>query len=71
MTDDNVRDHTLELLRRMDGKLDRVLAELADLKPRMTAVEEAVARQSGRIDRIDFRLDRIERRLDLTEEAAP
>jgi tetrahydromethanopterin S-methyltransferase subunit G len=66
----------LRYLRRMDEKLDRVIDDIADLKRRMTSLEQAVsllhgdfAGQSLRIDRIEARLERIERRLDLT--AAP
>ncbi|WP_036259808.1 hypothetical protein [Methylocapsa aurea] len=70
-----------EYLRRLDMKLDRVIEDIGDLKIRMTAVEERLARTDAaianlelsiagvnrRIDRIDGRLDRIERRLDLVE----
>lgn len=70
-----------EYLRRLDTKLDRVLEDIGDLKIRMTAVEERLARTdvaianlelsmagiNRRIDRLDVRLDRIERRLDLAE----
>lgn len=62
------------MLRRMDEKLDRVLAELGDIKPRLTSLERQtgelrvdMAGQSGRLDRIETRLDRIERRLDLVD----
>jgi len=72
---------TFEYLRRLDAKLDRVIEDIGDLKIRMTAVEERLARTdvafanlelsiagiNRRIDRIEARLDRIERRLDLVE----
>jgi hypothetical protein len=75
----DIASHRLALLRRMDGKIDRIIADLSDLKGRVTSLEdgqaviiremgrmrEDMARQSGRMDRIDGRLDRIERRLDL------
>ena len=71
-------------LRRLDEKLDRVIADVHDLKVRMTSVEEMLARVqldiadvrldiagiNRRIDRVDHRLDRIERRLDLVEDPA-
>lgn len=64
-----------ERYRRADAKLDRVLADLGDLKPRMAAVEvqlgyltAAVGRTNERIDGVSVRLDHIERRLDLTDE---
>ncbi len=71
----------VEYLRRLDSKLDRVIDDIGDLKIRMTAVEERLARTdvaianlalsiagvNRRIDRVEARLDRIERRLDLVE----
>jgi chromosome segregation ATPase len=74
----SLREFIHERFRRTDERLDRALADLGDLKQRVTAVEqqavavrrdivtveEAVARQGARLDRIDSRLDRIERRLD-------
>ncbi len=70
-----------EYLRRLDTKLDRVIEDIGDLKIRVTAVEERLARTdvaianlelsiagvNRRIDRVDARLERIERRLDLVE----
>jgi len=57
---------TLRMLRRMDEKLDRVLAELGDIKPRLTSLERQtgelrvdMAGQSARLDRIETRLDPI------------
>ena len=55
----------LQLLRRMDVKLDRVLEDVADLKVRMTHVEEGLAGVNRRLDRLEARVDRIEQRLDL------
>jgi hypothetical protein len=64
----------LTYLRRIDEKVDRVIADVQDLKFRMTSVEErlagveaSIAGTNRRIDRVEQRLDRIERRLDLTE----
>lgn len=71
---DEPENFVLTYLRRMDQKLDRVLAELGDHRIRLTRLEENVAGLhadfaglSGRIDRVTDRLDRIERRLDLVE----
>ncbi len=66
MTDepDNI---VLVTLRRMDGKLDRIIEDIQNLKVRMTSVEEGLVGVNRRVDRIEQRLDRIERRLDLTE----
>jgi hypothetical protein len=73
----DLREFIHGYFRRLDTKLDRVLAELADLKPRMTAVEvqlgyltPSVGRTNERIDRVDVRLEKIERRLDLRDDAA-
>lgn len=62
----------LTLLRRVDGKMDRLIDDVQDLKHRMTSVERQlgdlrsdVANVSGRIDRLEIRIDRIERRLDI------
>ncbi|MEA2728427.1 MAG: hypothetical protein QOF70_2902 [Acetobacteraceae bacterium] len=62
----------LVYLRRLDGKLDRLVDSVADLGRRVTSMETKVAllhgdfaAQSERIDRIEIRLERIERRLDI------
>ena len=55
----------LQLLRRMDAKLDRVLEDVSDLKVRMTHVKEGLAGVNRRLDRLEARVDRIEQRLDL------
>ena len=64
----------LVLLRRIDEKVDRLMADVQDVKVRVTAPEErlagvgfSIAGINRRIDRVDERLDRIEQRLDLTE----
>jgi DNA repair ATPase RecN len=58
---------TLRLLRSIDGKIDRVLEDVKDIKVRLTSVEEALAGVNRRIDRSESRLDRIERRLELVD----
>ncbi|MDO9223508.1 MAG: hypothetical protein Q7U20_07320 [Caulobacter sp.] len=57
----------LQLLRKMDAKLDRVLDDVQDLKVRMTHVEEGLAGVNRRLDRLDVRVDRIEKRLELVD----
>ena len=71
---DEPTDLTLQLLRRMDQrlqgidtKIDRVLDDVHDLKVRMASVEEGLAGIHRRIDRMDLRVDRIERRLELVD----
>jgi predicted nuclease with TOPRIM domain len=61
-------------LRRLDGKVDRLLDDMREVKQRLSSVEVSVAHlhgdfaaQSGRIDRLESRLDRIEQRLDLRD----
>ncbi len=74
-------DLIFEYLRRLDDKLDRIIEDIGDVKIRMTAGEERLARfdvaianlelsiagANRRIDRVEGRLDRIERALDLAE----
>ncbi|HEY0291311.1 MAG TPA: hypothetical protein VGC51_03085 [Hansschlegelia sp.] len=57
----------LVYLRRLDGKMDRLIDDVTDLKVRVTAVEEGLAGVHRRLDRLDTRVDRIERRLDLAD----
>jgi predicted nuclease with TOPRIM domain len=57
----------LQMLRRMDAKLDRVIDDVHDLKVRMSAVEEGLVGVHRRMDRLEVRVERIERRLDLVE----
>jgi predicted nucleic acid-binding Zn-ribbon protein len=71
---DETDNLTLQRLRRMDIKLDRVVDDVQELKVRMTTVKErlasvelSIAGANRRIDRVEMRLDRIERRLDLVE----
>ena len=74
MAELHVASHTLELLRRLNGKIDALGLEMCDLKLRMSAVEDHLggitvsnAGITHRLDRIEGRLDRIERRMDLRE----
>ncbi len=62
---------TLQLLRRMDTKLDRVLQDVQDLKVRMTHVEEGLAGVNRRLDRLEMRVDRIDQRLELADNPYP
>lgn len=54
-------------LRRMDGKLDRLVEDMRDLKLRMTGTAEGVAGIHRRLDRLEGGIERIERRLDIVE----
>lgn len=69
---DGPRSALLHLMRHMDEKLDRVIADLAGLKSGVTAIEGNLAvvitgqaKQSAQLDRLDLRLERIEHRLGL------
>lgn len=80
MTDD-VDNHTLAYLRRMDAKLDRLIVDVTDIKARLQSVETGfvdlrrdvvslhadMVRIDHRLDAIDTRVARIERRLDLRD----
>jgi polyhydroxyalkanoate synthesis regulator phasin len=64
----------LELLRKVRASQERMEQDVADLKVRMSTVENMLGQQqiqlaalNGRLDRLDERLGRIERRLDLVE----
>jgi hypothetical protein len=74
---DEPENLALVYLRRLDGKIDQVLATQGDHGRRLTALEVAVgnlastelshyANTAMRIDNMSERIDRIERRLDLT-----
>jgi archaellum component FlaC len=71
---DNVENLVLEMLRRMDQRLDNIENDLGDIKLRVTATEEhlasmmmSIAGINSRMDKLDSRMSRIEKRLDLTE----
>ncbi|MBA3810515.1 MAG: hypothetical protein H0X27_02505 [Caulobacteraceae bacterium] len=57
----------LQMLRRMEAKLDRVIEDVQDLKVRMTNVAEALAGVNRRLDRLELRRDQVERRLELAD----
>jgi polyhydroxyalkanoate synthesis regulator phasin len=64
----------LELLRRIRASQDRVELDIADLKLRMSAVEQhlgqtpvQLAGLNARMDRFDERMSRIERRMELVD----
>ncbi len=57
----------LALLRRIDGKVDRLIDDVNDLKARTSAVGENLAGVHRRIDRLELGAERIERRLDLAD----
>ncbi len=52
----------LRLMRQVDAKFDRVIDDLADIKVRVTNVEENLVALNRRMDRVE----RMERRLELT-----
>jgi hypothetical protein len=69
-----ILDFLRERFNRLDIKLDRMAADIQDLKVRVTGIARGFAEMSAaiagthsRIDRVDARLDRIERRADLAE----
>jgi outer membrane murein-binding lipoprotein Lpp len=79
--DKNISQLLFEQLKHIRKTVDRIAADVQDLKTRMTILEysmtsvkyevaacsETDARQQSALDRINNRLDRIERRLELQE----
>lgn len=61
---DNV---VLAMLRRIDERTARMADDLADLKTRVTSVEEGLAGVNRGLDRLELRVERIERRLELSD----
>ena len=57
----------LQMLRRIDAKVDRLGEDVHDIKVRLTAVEEGLVGVQRHIDRLELRVDGIERRLDLVD----
>ena len=64
----------LEILKRLQGDMADIKADVSDIKLRVTATEEhlatmmmSIAGLNARLDKLDGRVLRIERRLDLTE----
>jgi hypothetical protein len=55
----------LQMLRRIDAKVDRMADDLRDIKIRMTHAEEGLAG----VNRLEMRFDRIERRLECSDAA--
>ena len=69
-----VENLTLEMLRRIDRRLDNIEGDVHDLKLRMSIVEDhlgtiivSIGGLNHRMDRFDERLTRVERRLDLSD----
>jgi hypothetical protein len=60
-------DIVLRCLRRIDEKLEILVADVQDLKLRATNAEEALAGVNRRLDRADERVMRIEKRLELVD----
>ena len=73
MTEDT-ENMVLEMLRRIRASQERTELDLADVKSRVSALEQMLGQVlvllgtlNQRMDRFDERLGRIERRLDLVE----
>lgn len=52
MSEDDADSLVLRHLRRIDTKVDRLIDDMRDIKPRMTTVEESVAGQSRRLETV-------------------
>ena len=75
---DEPENLTLRYLRRLDEKMDRMIAKQDEHSMRIGLLEQSVAHLnvsiatlSVRMDGFERRLERIERRLDLVEESQP
>ena len=73
MTED-VENLVLEQLRRIRASVDRTELDVADLKVRMSSMEQhqgqiltLLGSLAQRMDRLDERMGRVERRLDLVD----
>ena len=73
MTED-IENMVLEMLRRIRASQERTELDIADVKSRVSALEQVqgqvlvlLGSMNQRMDRFDERLGRIERRLDLVE----
>lgn len=64
---DDTNDPVTWFLLRLDGKIDRMLDDIRELKLRMTAVEAAFVGVNRRIDRLEERLEHKEHHLDFAE----
>ena len=62
---EDIAQHTLALLRRMDGKLDDVLLRLSMLERRGALKDEEGALDRLSVVELRQRIERIERRLEL------
>ena len=67
----SIAQHTLTLLRKMDGKMDEVLTRLSVLERRGALKDEETV--LDRISVVDLRqrLERVERRLELVDQGHP
>ena len=52
-------------LRRLDGKMDKLIDDMLEVKQRLGHLEGQYASISRRVDSLDIRLERVERRLEI------
>jgi hypothetical protein len=52
-------------LRRLDGKMDKLIDDMLEVKERLEHLEGQYASISRRVDSLDILLERVERRLDI------
>ncbi len=67
----SIAQHTLAPLRRMDTKLDDVLARLSMLERRGALKDEEAVLDRIAVVELRRRVERIERRLDITDPSLP
>jgi hypothetical protein len=64
---EHVSNLILEPMRRMEDKVDTVIAETREVRLRVTALKVQIGSTKQRLDRIEGTVERIERRLDFVE----
>ncbi|HUE79309.1 MAG TPA: hypothetical protein VMN38_06725 [Sphingomicrobium sp.] len=67
---EDVAQLTYELLKRVNGKIDAMAADIADLKIRVSAVETTLGQQAIQIGALNARMDRFDERLGRIERAS-
>ncbi len=63
----DVESLVLEHLRHIRTAVDGLRDDMREVKTRLGYMEEQIASQSRRIDRVDERLERVEKRLELVD----
>jgi predicted nuclease with TOPRIM domain len=68
---DNVENLVLEMLRRLDQKVDRVAEDVREVRSTQAAMSQLLASHDNHMLRVEDRLGRMETRLELHDPAIP